>query len=84
MVIVFRKHNDASADINEDDPEFFTLELSPVERHLLRDIQAIIRPDPLVENENCKPRRGDGAIKWCFNLVSSGDNSPKEKPRRRL
>lgn len=87
VVKVLRKQVDeALADINEEDPEFVTLELSAVEPHLLRDIEALIRPDPRVEEEKKRIANLDeeiGAVRRCIKRVSSGDTSPKKKPRRR-
>lgn len=52
VVAILRKYvDDALRDNNDEDPEFVTLEFSTVEPNLLREIEALIRPDPRVEKE---------------------------------
>lgn len=52
VVQILRKYVDeAVKDSDESDPEFVTLEFSTVEPRLLREIEALIRPDPRLEKE---------------------------------
>lgn len=87
VVKILRKYVDeALADINEEDPEFVTLELTVVEPHLLRDIESLIRPDPRQDEEKKKIANLDeeiGTLKRKLKRISSGDNGSRKKPRRR-
>lgn len=87
VVKILRKYVDeALADINEDDPEFVTLELTVVEPHLLRDIEVLIRPDPRQEEEKRKIANLDDEItslKRKLRKASSSDTSSRKKQRRR-
>lgn len=87
VVKILRKYVDeALADINEEDPEFVTLELTVVEPHLLRDIEAMIRPDPRQEEEKRKIANLDDEItslKRKLKKASSTDTSSRKKQRRR-
>lgn len=87
VVKILHKYvEEALKDTQEEDPEFVTLEFSTVEPPLLRDIEALIRPDPRVEKERKLIESIDdqiSGVKRKLRSLPDHEQSSKKKPRRR-
>lgn len=86
VVAILRKYVDAKiAEMGKGaDPEFVTLELSDVEPHILRDVEAAVRPDPTREREVAKLAEFDRDISAATSkLKRIQTREIKKKPRRR-
>ena len=87
VVAILRKYVDeALRHTNEDDPEFVTLEFSTVEPKLLRDIEALIRPDPRVEKERNTIQKLESQIsaaKRKLKALPGGESGKKKRRHRR-
>lgn len=74
---------DALRESKEEDPEFVTLEFSTVEPRLLRDIEALIRPDPRVEKERNAIATLDEELSSAKRKLKGLEQGGRKKPRRR-
>lgn len=87
VVGILRKYvDDALEQMSEEDPEFVTLEFSTVEPTLLRDIESLVRPDPVKERERRAIEQYEEEIanaKRKLRMISDGESGKKKARRRR-
>lgn len=85
VVEILRKHvDDALKNSDEDDPEFVTLEFSTVEPKLLREIEALIRPDERITKEKStisQAEREMESAKRKLKRLNDGSMSASKKKR---
>ncbi|CAN8071421.1 unnamed protein product [Agarophyton chilense] len=87
VVHILRKYvDDALEQMSEEDPEFVTLEFSTVEPRLLRDIESLVRPDPVKDRERKAIEQCEEDIanaKRKLRMLADGDSGKKKARRRR-
>lgn len=85
VVQILRKYVDeAVKESDESDPEFVTLEFSTVEPRLLREIEALIRPDPRLEKEKHiieSAQRDIESARRKLKRLNDGMSSDRKKKR---
>lgn len=91
VVNILQKYVDkAVAELGkEEDPEYVTLELNDVEPHLLRKVEAVVKPDPRREMEQKKIEKINSDIESTQSKIKSlkrsgaGLSSSRRKQKRR-
>lgn len=85
VVQILRKYVDeAVKESDESDPEFVTLEFSTVEPRLLREIEALIHPDPRLEKEKGIIDNTQRDIEVAKRkLKRLNDGAPSERKKKR-